>query len=152
MGLNTWTAFVGTNKNAAVAGDVAMLANEVTPVLKALRANGIDVVAIHPHITDTRPAIYFLHYWATGPADKLAMAFKSGAQRTGKNDERHSQKALMKARRSIAFTRSSAKSRLNAVPKRVVVVRSAAAADDQDDAHSHQRTGPKIIRCEPLMQ
>src|SRR5213078_395187 len=39
MGLNTWAAFVGTNDNAAIAGDVAMLANEVTPVLKALRTN-----------------------------------------------------------------------------------------------------------------
>src|SRR4029077_20316352 len=39
MGLNTWAAFVGTNENAAIAGDVAMLANEVQPVLKALRKN-----------------------------------------------------------------------------------------------------------------
>ena len=43
MGLNTWAAFVGTNENAAVAGDVAMLASEVTPVLKTLRSNGLDV-------------------------------------------------------------------------------------------------------------
>src|SRR5207237_166305 len=71
MGLNTWAAFVGTNDNAAIAGDVAMLANEVTPVLKALRKNGLEVVAIHHHMTDTRPMIYFLHYWGTGPADKL---------------------------------------------------------------------------------
>src|ERR1700704_1631968 len=42
MGLNTWAAFVGTNDTAAVAGDVAMLANEVTPVLKVLRQNGIQ--------------------------------------------------------------------------------------------------------------
>jgi hypothetical protein len=77
MGLNTWAAFVGTDQNAAIAGDVAMLANEVTPVLKALRKNGLDVVAIHHHMLDTRPTIYFLHYWGTGPADKLATAFKS---------------------------------------------------------------------------
>src|SRR5438128_3999631 len=77
MGLNTWAAFVGTNENAAVAGDVAMLANEVQPVLKALRKNGIDVVAIHHHMTGTQPTIYFLHYWGTGPADKLAGAFKA---------------------------------------------------------------------------
>ena len=51
MGLNTWAAFVGTNDNAAIAGDVAMLASEVTPVLKALRKNGLDVVAIHHHMT-----------------------------------------------------------------------------------------------------
>ena len=84
MGLNTWAAFVGTNDNAAVAGDVAMLANEVTPVLKVLRQNGIDIVAIHHHMTDTRPAIYFLHYWGTGPADRLATAFKAALSELGK--------------------------------------------------------------------
>src|SRR5215213_9315954 len=72
MGLNTWAAFVGADANAAIAGDVAMLANEVTPVLKALRKNGLDVVAIHHHMIDTSPTIYFLHYWGTGPSDKLA--------------------------------------------------------------------------------
>ena len=76
MGLNTWAAFVGTNDKAAIAGDVAMQANEVTPVLKALRKNGLDVVAIHHHMTATQPTIYFLHYWGTGPAEKLATAFK----------------------------------------------------------------------------
>jgi hypothetical protein len=84
MGLNTWAAFVGTNDNAAVAGDVAMLANEVQPVLKALRKNGIDVVAIHHHMTSTQPTIYFLHYWGTGPAEKLATAFKAAVSETGK--------------------------------------------------------------------
>jgi len=84
MGLNTWAAFVGTNENAAVAGDVAMLANEVNPVLKALRKNGIDVVAIHQHMTGTQPTIYFLHYWGTGPAEKLATAFKAALNETGK--------------------------------------------------------------------
>src|SRR5437867_1219377 len=84
MGLNTWAGFVGTNENAAIAGDVAMLANEVTPVLKALRKNGLDVVAIHHHMTDTRPTIYFLHYWGTGPADKLATGFKAAVSEVGK--------------------------------------------------------------------
>src|SRR5205807_10380393 len=83
MGLSTWAAYVGTNENAAVAGDVAMLANEVTPVLKALRQNGIDVVAIHHHMLDTRPTIYFLHYWGTGPADKLATGFKAALDQLG---------------------------------------------------------------------
>jgi len=84
MGLNTWAAFVGTNDKAAVAGDVAMLANEVNPVLKALRKNGIDVVAIHQHMVGTQPTIYFLHYWGTGPAEKLATAFKAALNETGK--------------------------------------------------------------------
>jgi hypothetical protein len=83
MGLNTWAAFVGTNDKAAIAGDVAMLANEVTPVLKALRKNGLDVVAIHHHMTDTQPTIYFLHYWGTGPAAKLAAGFKAALAETG---------------------------------------------------------------------
>jgi hypothetical protein len=84
MGLNTWAAFVGTNEKAAIAGDVAMLASEVQPVLKALRRNGIDVVAIHHHMTGTQPTIYFLHYWGTGPADRLATAFKAAVGELGK--------------------------------------------------------------------
>jgi hypothetical protein len=87
MGFNTWAAFVGTNENAAVAGDVAMLANEVPPVLKALRKNGIDVVAIHHHMTSTQPTIYFLHYWGTGPAEKLATAFKMALGELGKTSK-----------------------------------------------------------------
>jgi hypothetical protein len=88
MGLNTWAAFVGTNEKAAIAGDVAMLASEVTPVLKALRSNGLDVVAIHHHMTDTQPAIYFLHYWGTGPAEKLATGFKAALGELGKRSTR----------------------------------------------------------------
>ena len=84
MGLNTWAAFVGTDQKAAVAGDVAMLAGEVTPVLKALRKNGLDVVAIHQHMTGTTPTIYFLHYWGTGPADKLATGFRAALNELGK--------------------------------------------------------------------
>jgi hypothetical protein len=84
MGLNTWAAFVGSNDNAAVAGDVAMLADEVTPVLKVLRQNGIDIVAIHHHMTGTSPTIYFLHYWGTGSVDKLAGAFKAALDQLGK--------------------------------------------------------------------
>src|SRR5205085_10941947 len=83
MGLNTWAAFVGTNENAAIAGDVAMLASEVTPVLKALRSHGLDVVAIHHHMTGTNPTIFFLHYWGTGPAEKLATGFKAALDQLG---------------------------------------------------------------------
>ena len=60
MGLNTWAAFTGTDADAMVAGDIAMLEGEVTPVLKALRANGLNVVAIHHHMTGvskTRPRL-----------------------------------------------------------------------------------------------
>lgn len=84
MGLNSWAAFYGSDANAEVAGDVAMLSREVTPVLKALRSNGLDVVAIHNHMTNTQPTIYFLHYWGTGPADKLAEGFKAALDELGK--------------------------------------------------------------------
>jgi hypothetical protein len=84
MGLNTWAAFVGADANAAIAGDVAMLAPEVTRVLKALRKNGLDVVAIHHHMTGTQPTVYFLHYWGTGPAEKLATGFKAALNELGK--------------------------------------------------------------------
>jgi len=85
MGLNTWAAFTGTNEKAAIAGDVAMLESVVTPVLKALRKNGLDVVAIHHHMTADRPVIIFLHYWGTGPAAKLAEGFKAAVNELGKH-------------------------------------------------------------------
>jgi hypothetical protein len=84
MGLNTWAAFYGSDANAEIAGDVAMTSGEVTPVLKALRSNGLNVVAIHHHMTGTQPAIYFLHYWGTGPTDKLANGFKAALNELGK--------------------------------------------------------------------
>jgi hypothetical protein len=90
MGLNTWAAVVGTNDKAAIAGDVAMLANEVQPVLKALRKNGLDVIAIHHHMVGTQPTIYFLHYWGTGPADKLMTGFKEALDQLGKGDDTRS--------------------------------------------------------------
>ena len=84
MGLNTWAAFYGSSANAVVAGDVAMLESEVTSVLKALRSNGLDVVAIHHHMTSDRPMIIFLHYWGQGPAEKLAAGFKAALAELGK--------------------------------------------------------------------
>jgi Domain of Unknown Function (DUF1259) len=84
MGLNTWAAFYGSDANAEVAGDVAMLAKEMNPVLKALRAHGLNVVAIHNHMLSAEQPIYFLHYWARGPADKLASGFRAALDQLGK--------------------------------------------------------------------
>ena len=89
MGLNTWAAFVGTQEDAAIAGDVAMTESEVTPVLKALRKNGLDVVAIHNHMTGDRPVVIFLHYWGRGRAEKLATGFKSALDELGKGGAAH---------------------------------------------------------------
>jgi hypothetical protein len=84
MGLNTWAAFTGSDADAAVAGDIAMLDGEVTPVLKALRAHGIDVVAIHHHMIGTQPAVIFLHYYGTGSAASLAAGFKAALDELGR--------------------------------------------------------------------
>jgi len=89
MGLNTWAAFYGSDANAEIAGDVAMLPGEITPVLKALRSNGLNVVAIHHHMTTTEPAIYFLHYWGTGSTEKLANGFRAALNELGKSSHAH---------------------------------------------------------------
>ena len=85
MGLNTWAAFAGTDADAMVAGDVAMLEPEVTPVLKALRAHGIEVVAIHHHMTAVNPVVIFLHYYGTGSARQLAEGVRSALDILGHN-------------------------------------------------------------------
>jgi hypothetical protein len=84
MGLNTWAAFTGSDAEAMVAGDVAMLEHEVTPVLKVLRASGINVVAIHHHMTDTKPVVIFLHYYGTGVAATLAKGVRAAVDLLGK--------------------------------------------------------------------
>jgi hypothetical protein len=83
MGLNTWAAFIGDDSVSAVAGDVAMLEGEVVPVLKALRQNGLEVVAIHHHMTGTRPMVIFLHYWRIGTAEKLAGGVRAALAELG---------------------------------------------------------------------
>ncbi len=75
MGLNSWVAFIGTDERAHVAGDIAMTANEVNPVIRTLRKHGIKILAVHNHMLDEEPRIFFLHYWGTGKAENLARAF-----------------------------------------------------------------------------
>ena len=87
MGLNTWAAFYGSNDDAAVAGDVAMLESEVTPTLKALRSHGLDVVAIHHHMIGTQPVVIFLHYWGRGKADQLAAAFRAALDQSSRSSK-----------------------------------------------------------------
>ncbi|HXH29182.1 MAG TPA: DUF1259 domain-containing protein [Bacteriovoracaceae bacterium] len=72
MGVNTWAAFSGTDKEALVIGDFAMYEDELQGVLKALRKQNIQVVAIHNHMTHETPRVVFLHYWGIGPAKVLA--------------------------------------------------------------------------------
>jgi hypothetical protein len=82
MGVNTWAAFAGSDDKALVDGDFAMLESELQPVLKALRAGGVDVVAIHNHMTNESPRIMFLHFWGVGPTESLAKTIKSALDKT----------------------------------------------------------------------
>jgi hypothetical protein len=77
MGVNTWAAFAGADDNALVDGDFAVEENELQPVLKSLRHDGINIVAIHSHMTQENPRILFLHYWGRGSTADLAKALKA---------------------------------------------------------------------------
>ncbi len=72
MGVNTWAAFAGADDNALVDGDFAMTEDEVQAVLKTLRSGGVNIVAIHNHMTGETPRYIFLHYWGRGQAASLA--------------------------------------------------------------------------------
>ena len=77
MGVNTWAAFIGSDDKALVDGDVAMLESEIQPVLKALRARRINIVALHNHMTMESPRMIFLHYWGIGSTTDLANALQA---------------------------------------------------------------------------
>ncbi len=83
MGLNSWAGFVGTDDKAHVAGDIVMRAREVNPVIQALRKGGIEVVAVHNHMLEEQPRVFFLHYWGTGPAESLAQTVKAAFGQVG---------------------------------------------------------------------
>jgi hypothetical protein len=82
MGVNTWAAFAGTDDNAIVDGDFAVLETELQPVLRSLRKDGINIVAIHHHMSKEEPRILFLHYWGRGTALQLATAVKNALRLT----------------------------------------------------------------------
>jgi hypothetical protein len=77
MGVNTWAAFAGTPDDALVVGDFVILENELQTVLKTLRGNGINIVAIHQHMIGENPRMIFLHYYGRGKAIALAEGVKS---------------------------------------------------------------------------
>jgi len=76
MGVNTWASFGGRDAEAVIDGDFAMTEKELQTVLKAMRKEGINIVAIHQHMAGEEPRMLFLHYWAKGEAAQLAEAFK----------------------------------------------------------------------------
>ena len=62
---------------AAITGDFVLVAEEVNPVLKTLRDNGIEVTALHSHMLEDQPRLFFMHYWANDDAQKLATGLKA---------------------------------------------------------------------------
>ena len=83
MGVNTWAAFAGMDDNAVVDGDFAVTEDELQSALKALRAGGINIVAIHSHMSHETPRILFFHYWGRGKAKDLANEIKGALLATG---------------------------------------------------------------------
>ncbi len=83
MGVNTWMAFAGSDDNALVDGDFAVTEDELQSALKAIRVGGINIVAIHSHMTHEQPRILFFHYWGRGPAKKLAEAIQGALLAAG---------------------------------------------------------------------
>jgi hypothetical protein len=67
---------------AAITGDFVLTNDEVNPVIKALRANGIDVTAVHSHMLDEQPRLFFLHFWAVDDAMKLAKGLRAALDKT----------------------------------------------------------------------
>jgi hypothetical protein len=85
MGTATAFAFqpLGGKTKAAITGDFALLAAQVNPVIRALRAHDIDVTALHSHMLDAQPTVYFMHFFAKGDAVTLAHGLRAGLDAMG---------------------------------------------------------------------
>lgn len=83
MGLATGINFQSTGGGkAAITGDFVLLAEEVNPVIKALRESGIEVTAIHSHMLSEQPRLIFMHFWANDDALKLARGLRAALDKT----------------------------------------------------------------------
>ena len=83
MGMATGINFQPTGGGkAAITGDFVLTGNEVNPVIQALRANGIEVTAVHSHMLDEQPRLFFMHFWANDDAVKLAKGLRAALDKT----------------------------------------------------------------------
>jgi hypothetical protein len=86
MGVATAIGFQLTGGGkAAITGDFVLTGDEVNPVIKELRAAGIEVTAIHSHMLDEQPRLIFMHFWANDDAIKLARGLRASLDRTASN-------------------------------------------------------------------
>lgn len=72
---------------AAITGDLVLVGSEVNPVLKTLRDHGIEVTALHSHMIDDSPHLFFMHFWANDDAQKLAQGMRAALDRTNVKHE-----------------------------------------------------------------
>src|SRR5439155_238183 len=78
MGVATAINFQPTgNGKAAITGDFVLVASEVNPVIRALQGKGIEVTALHSHMLDEQPRLFFMHFWANDNATKLARGLRA---------------------------------------------------------------------------
>lgn len=83
MGLSTALNFQPTgNGKAAITGDFVLLGSEVNPVMKTLRQNGIQVTALHSHMLQEEPRLFFMHFWANDDVAKLAKGLRAALDQT----------------------------------------------------------------------
>lgn len=83
MGLSTALNFQPTGGGkAAITGDFVLLGSEVNPAIKALRQNGIQVTALHSHMLQEEPRLFFMHFWANDDAVKLAKGLRAALDQT----------------------------------------------------------------------
>lgn len=87
MGLATAINFQPTSgRKAVITGDFVLVASEVNPVIRALRANGIEVTALHSHMLDEAPRLFFMHFWANDDAQKLARGLRAALDKTNSQE------------------------------------------------------------------
>ena len=72
LALGSWAAFIGTDDNAAVMGDLVLLEDEVNPVIEKLRSSDFEISAVHNHLIDETPHVMYVHYMGHGAAAQLA--------------------------------------------------------------------------------
>jgi len=87
LGLATGINFQPTSGGkAAITGDFVLTGSEVNPVIRALREGGIEVTAVHSHMLDEQPRLFFLHFWANDNAERLARALRAAIDKTASAD------------------------------------------------------------------
>src|ERR1700722_6253917 len=77
LALGSWAAFLGTDDNAMVMGDLVLLEEELNPVMAKLRSSGFEISAVHNHLMEESPKILYMHYMGHGPATQLATSLRA---------------------------------------------------------------------------